>query len=259
MAVERIAGQGVWVTRPEGPADALMIHCTMARHEALLRLAGLRPEVPVLFDLPSHGRSDDMPEGRDVHDHVTAIAAALLPDGAHVIGHSFGATVALRLALETGRVRRLTLIEPVLFSAAKGSAAYHRHGRDYAPIDAAFAAGDDETALRVFLGLWGAGLPWEAMPDKLKREARRALHFLRDSEDAVHHDSPGLMAPGRLEALQIPVTLISGAQSHPVMADIHAGLSARLPDADVHVVAGAGHMVPITHPRDVAAIMAGRD
>jgi lipase len=50
----------------------------------------------------------------------TEHALGLLPEGpVHLIGHSFGATVALRLAIEAPeRVASLTLIEPVLFAAA---------------------------------------------------------------------------------------------------------------------------------------------
>ncbi|PIE11657.1 MAG: alpha/beta hydrolase [Rhodobacterales bacterium] len=256
MAVERLQGQAVNVARRgEGPPEWLMLHCTLARHEALLRLAGMLPGHVTLFDWPSHGRSEDPPEGRDLHDHCTAIAADLLEDGAHIVGHSFGATVALRLALEQQRVSALTLIEPVLFSAAVGAPGYIQHGGDYAPVEAAIAAGDTEAAARAFLDTWGMGVPWEAMPERLQREALRGFHYVPDSAPALHHDGPGLLAPGRLEALDIPVTLIAGAQSHPVIADIHAALAERLPNARSVVIEGAGHMVPITHPGEVGKAM----
>lgn len=260
MSVEQVAGQDVYVRRPEGEADALMIHCTMARHEALRRLAALRPEQSILFDLPGHGRSSHAPEGADIHDQTTDIARTLLPTGgAHVFGHSFGATVALRLALEDPRVTRLTLVEPVLFAAARGMPGYMRHVKDYAPVDAAFAVGDDLAAAKGFLAIWGAGMPWEVMPEKMREEALNTLYFVTGSEAALHHDSAGILAPGRLEGLDIPVTLIAGEKTHPVMSDIHATLSGRLPLARVATVPGAGHMVPVTHPREVVEIMAESD
>lgn len=256
MSLEQICGQGVWVAeRGTGAGHTLMLHCSLARHETLLRLAGMCPGRVTLFDLPGHGRSDDAPEGVDLHDHTTAIARTLIEEGSHVIGHSFGATVALRLALEDPRVARLTLIEPVLFSAARGAPGYIQHGVDYAPVEEAFARGDNEAAARAFLATWGMGVPWDDMPERVRDEARRSIHQIAAFDEILHHDGIGITAPGRLEALTIPVTLIAGSDSHPVMADIHAALEARLPNVETHVIAGAGHMVPITHPGKVGAAM----
>lgn len=256
MSLENIAGQGIWVARQgEGAAHTLMLHCSLARHEALLRVASRIDGRVTLFDLPDHGRSDDLPDGLDLHDQVTQIATTLIEDGSHVVGHSFGATVALRLALQDPRVSRLTLIEPVLFSVAEGTEAYRQHGIDYEPVKQAFDAGDMEAAARAFLQTWGMGVPWEALPDKVRRESLRAIRHVRDSEDCLHRDRIGFLDPGRLETLDIPVTLIAGAKTHPVVADIHAGLAARLPRATCVVIPGAGHMVPITHPKEVGRAM----
>ena len=51
----------------------------------------------------------------------------------------------------------------------------------------------------------------------------------------------------------MPVLLLSGAQSQEVMPVINAGLARRLSDARCKIIAGAGHMVPITHPEETAA------
>ena len=49
----------------------------------------------------------------------TQIVGNFITDPIDVIGHSFGATVALRLAVEQPeKVRSLTLIEPVFFAVA---------------------------------------------------------------------------------------------------------------------------------------------
>lgn len=262
MTLEHHAGLDVNVMRiGDAPARLQMLHCTMARGDALLRLhkALGQPQGTVMFDLPNHGQTADAPEGADVHALTTAIGRDLLEGPTHVIGHSFGATVALRMALEDDRVTRLTLIEPVLFAAAAGMPGYLQHGEDFRPVDDAFNAGDPEAAARAFLGIWGLPMPWDALPARARAEALRTIDYVRVSEHALHHDSSGMLAPGRLESLTIPVTLISGSDTHPVMAEIDSAFCARLPNARSVTIKGAGHMAPITHPEQVAAAIGPLD
>ena len=66
-------------------------------------------------------------------------------------------------------------------------------------------------------------------------------------------DAAGMLRPGGLEGVQVPVLLIDGAASPPIIEAVHAVLAARLPNARRLSVPGAGHMVPITHPDRIAA------
>ncbi|MFO0586966.1 MAG: alpha/beta hydrolase [Polyangiaceae bacterium] len=71
-----------------------------------------------LFDLRGHGRTERVREGYDVATMARDLAelAAPLGDGPiDLVGHSFGALVALRFALDhKGSVRRLVLVEAPL-------------------------------------------------------------------------------------------------------------------------------------------------
>ena len=133
-----------------------MIHCSLGRHEMLLPIAQGLAQRCTLFDLPGHGRSADWDGVTDCHSLVTDIAAGLAAPASHLIGHSFGATVALRLAVEhPDLVSRLTLIEPVFFSAAKDEPEYPAHLAGFAPYLAAMARGDRTAAARAFTDVWG--------------------------------------------------------------------------------------------------------
>ena len=206
------------------------------------------------FDLPSHGRSGAWrpAEGEDYHTTVTRMAEGLLGERpVDLIGHSIGATVALRLAVAApGRVRSLTLIEPVLFAASRSG-----HSLDD-ELAALAAAGKIEAAARLFLGIWGAPGGFEALPRSLQQAAVELMPLVLETDAALSADVHGILRPGGLEAVRAPSLLIAGADSPAVVGEIFDTLAARLPDARRATVAGAGHMAPVTHPAEVSALVA---
>jgi pimeloyl-ACP methyl ester carboxylesterase len=236
----------------------LLLHCSLAHSGAWDGVARrlqdrFRLTAP---DLVGHGRGPDRDPARPYHDQCTEAAGAHLPDmPCHLVGHSFGATVALRLALDhPGRVASLTLIEPVLFAAAAGCPAARAHDAAIAPLGPLVEAGDAEAAARLFLSLWGGGLPFDAMPEAQRRSMIERIWVVPASTPALHADSARLLP--RLDRIDCPVLLLEGERSPPVIAEIQTALGAGLLGHARRVVAGAGHMLPITHPVDVADAIA---
>ena len=76
------------------------------------------------------------------------------------------------------------------------------------------------------------------------------------ADPALEGDTAGLLGHGRLEALGVPVLLIEGQRSPPVIGVIQSELARRLPQARRVVIEGAAHMVPVTHAMQVAALIA---
>ena len=241
-----------------GPRAAVMSHCSLAHSGAWTPLAALLAGrlSMTAFDLPGHGRAPDWDGVSDLHDVATGWAAALAGNGpVDLIGHSFGATVVLRLALERPEaVRSLTMIEPVLFAAARqaGDPAFAAHQAATAPFEAAWAAGDTVAATRMFVGIWGAGTAWDDLAPAQRDAMTAQIGFVSATAHILTDDAHGLLAPGRLEALARPALIVTGAESPAVIPAIARALAARLPDAAHRVVPGAGHMVPLTHPAPVA-------
>ena len=235
---------------------ALLLHCSLAHSGAWSGVAGRLADLldMTAMDLPGHGRSPPWDRARAFHDQATEMAHGVLLEGAHAIGHSFGATVALRLALEGAAPRSLVLIEPVLFAAAReaGASAYREHLEAFAPVLRAFEAGRAEEAARLFAGMWGDGAPWEALPEALRAYQAERIGLIFAGTPALEDDAAGLLAPGRLEGLRLPVLLIEGERSPPVIAATQARLAERLPRARRVVIEGAGHMAPLTHADAVA-------
>lgn len=247
-----------WREMGSGALPVLALHCALAHGGAwapVVDSLGARLRV-IAPDMPGHGKSGDWDRTGDLHDQVTDMAATFLGAGCHLFGHSFGATVALRLALEQpGLVRSLVLIEPVLFAAARAGApeVFAAHQAASALFRDAYERGDAMEAARLFTGRWGGGRGWDALSDKQRQGFADRIGFVLAGNRALNADSAGLLVPGRLEQVGVPVLLIRGAESAPIMAAIHDALAARLPDVRQVVVAGAGHMLPLSHAGEVAA------
>lgn len=243
----------------QGPRRVLALHCTIAHSGAWRGLAEVMGDVVTLVtpDMLSHGRSPDWDRQGDIQDRSVTAVEHLLDAQMDVIGHSFGATIALRLALEhPKRVRSLTLIEPVFFAVAlqDDPQTVADHDADAAPYIAAVQAGDDALAARVFNRMWSEDGPrWPDLPESTRAAMTRSIHFVAASRPAVYDDHAGMLAPGVLGRVTMPVLLLRGSRTHPVIATVNEGLAWRLPDAQSVVVEGAGHMLPITHPGAAAA------
>ncbi|SMX31655.1 alpha/beta fold hydrolase [Actibacterium lipolyticum] len=245
----------------QGARKALLIHCSLAHSGSWAGLMGALGDTlsAEAFDLPGHGRSGDWVGDVDFQDQALAMAADFMAEEPiDLIGHSFGGTVALRLALEQpDRVRSLTLIEPVLFAAARGTPEYAENEALFAPFAEAIARGDRVAASKAFTGPWGAGAPWEALPRQLQDYIERRIHLIPAGNAALMDDRPGVLAPDRLEGLDIPVLLLEGGSSPSIVGAVNAALAARLARARRATIPGAGHMLPITHPKQVAHAIEG--
>lgn len=245
-----------WPGDPERPALAL--HCMMGNGrywgpiaEALEGRIDLRA-----FDLPGHGRSAPWmpaPGDPDIHTAVTRFAAGLIDRPLDLIGHSFGATVALRIAVAAPEaIRSLTLIEPVLFAAAPAAAA--TDARLSETMDALLAEGRLDEAARAFLSVWG-GLPFDRQPPAARAQMAGQVRLVAETNDILMADRADILRAGGLERIEAPVLLISGGDSPPVIGAIAEALAARLPDVGRATVPGAGHMLPITHAAQVAGLV----
>lgn len=241
----------------QGPRPALLIHCQLGHGGGW---GGLMTRLDDLVtatapDLPGHGRSPAWDGVGDYHDACTAALVPFLSGRpAVLIGHSFGATLALRLALERPeRVSHLVLIDPVLFAAAGLGPGRRAHDAAFAAVHAGLARGDLRAAARAFLAIWGDGTPFDDLPPPVQARMAEGMPLVAAASPALDADRAGLLAPGRPEALALPVLLITAALSPPVMGEIGATLAARLPCATWQQIAGAGHMLPITDPDSVAS------
>lgn len=257
MPIEHHAGADVYVTRRGQGAPMVMLHCSLASHDMLLRLAKhfTADHAVTLMDHPGHGRSADWAGDPPVVDLAMRQALELIDAPAHVVGHSFGGLTALRMAqVAPDKISALTLIEPVFMSAAKGPAA-RAHEQDWLPFQRAFARGDRAGAAEQFINLWGLGIPWARLPAAQRQSFVDRIHIVAATTRDVMGDPHGIEPI--LPSFTIPVTLIEGTRTQPIISEIHDTLQALIPTARRVRIDGAGHMAPLTHPAEVAEAIRG--
>ncbi|MFZ7093311.1 alpha/beta fold hydrolase [Primorskyibacter sp. 2E233] len=241
-----------------GAQHALALHCGLGSSGMWKAMAsGLGERLTITApDFPGHGRSARFSDEGDVHDQACDAVRGLLSPDMHLIGHSFGATVALRLALEAPeKVASLTLIEPVFFAAAKGRPGYDDHRAREEDFFAVCHSGNMAEAARTFNRIWGGGIPWDRFPKSVQEDMARGMPFVAGTEPSLWQDRSGMLAAGRIERLTCPVVLIRGAETVPIIAQVHEGLLDRLPNSREVVIEGAGHMLTVTHAADVAGVI----
>jgi pyruvate dehydrogenase E2 component (dihydrolipoamide acetyltransferase) len=131
---------------PEGGPPAVLIHGYSGDLDNwLFNIEAISAVAPVIaIDLPGHGGSSkDVGDGslKTLADTIAAALDAMGVAEAHLIGHSLGAAVAARLAIDhTGLARSLTLIAPAGLSETPVSEAFlsgvidAQRARDLRPV-----------------------------------------------------------------------------------------------------------------------------
>jgi lipase len=259
----RVAGTVLhWRHWPRaGGRAVLALHCSLSHGGEWSGLARERAELAIFApDMSGHGKMPVWDGQADLHRESTDLAIALasrIGQGGpvDVIGHSFGGTVALRLVQERPEVvRRLVLVEPVIFAAAKGEVEiWSRFQDDHRLFETMLDEGRLQEALDAFLAIWGSGSPMEQLVPTLADYMRQRIALVGAQDAVLSQDAAGLLAPGRLEAVACPVLLVEGQESPDVVAAIHRALAARLPQVQRVAVPGARHMLTVTHVKPFAA------
>lgn len=223
----------------------------------------LSPQRRVLApDLLGAGRSAAWPvaTGARLAHEAAALAPLLgslsgsLPAGAGerfaIVGHSYGAALALHLALaHPGRVSALVLYEPTLFPLLHQQQADHPAAAGIADAvataGAAVARGDLQAAGEAFIDYWMGAGAWAAMPEPRRGPVAESMRPVWLWAEALFAEPWSLPA---LDTLTMPVLLLGGSTSPPSVTELLPLLAQALPHATLQVLPGLGHMAPVTHP-----------
>jgi pimeloyl-ACP methyl ester carboxylesterase len=234
----------------------IVLHCSLGsgrQWAPLIDRLGDRYQTiaPDISGYGDHQRPIDLPTGLAEEVRLVSERLPQLSGPIHLVGHSYGGAVAFKMATASplaGRVRSLTLIEPVLPTLLKDNTADRRLHDGFAKL--AQETCDDlwnglfMEALERFTGFWNGSGP----PQKLSSAAR--LRMIEQVEK-IALDFAAILAEENVAAaaaaLRVPTLLFSGGLSPILTQRIVARLASIIAGAQTIYLRAAGHRLPFTH------------
>jgi pimeloyl-ACP methyl ester carboxylesterase len=213
----------------------------------------------VAIDRRGHGQSErlaDQGTRRDQEDDLAALIEGLGRGPVHIVGTSFGGSIAIGLAARRPElVRSVIAHEPPLISLVADDPQMEPlmaevQGSVQSVLER-LALGDVEGGARQFVEEVALGPgAWEQLPKPLRETMiDSAPAFVAEQEDP----NWASLDLAELSRVDLPVLLTQGDQSPPWFAGIVARLAELVDGATVRTYGAAGHAPHITHPSDYLA------
>ena len=255
MSTARINGVELyWELAGEAGEPVVFVHGSWTDHRAWDRVVPLlSPFFRVLtYDRRGHSRSERIAGQGSIRDDVADLVGLvehlhLAP--VNVAATSFGAAIALRTAAERQDLfRRLLVHEPPLFDLLDGDdearpalAAARERMEAAAEL---LAAGQMEAGTRQFVETIAVGPGgWDRIPGEMRETfVFNSLTWLDETRDpeAMKLDL------GRLRDFG-PILITAGANSPSFFRLVVEAVARALPQSDVRIFAGAGHVPHLSH------------
>lgn len=213
-------------------------------------------------DCYGSGKSPQWPLDREMflEDEVRFLEPVFSQAGDQfaIVGHSYGAAVALKAALlHPERVTALALYEPTLFAlvdalAPSPNAVDGIRNAVAAAAEALKRQNRDEAASH-FIDFWMGAGSWAATPPQRQPAIADSVVNVRQWAHALFREPEPLQAFARLE---IPILYMVGDRSPESAQAVARVLIPKLPRVTVLRFPELGHMAPVTHPEAINAAIA---
>jgi pimeloyl-ACP methyl ester carboxylesterase len=200
----------------------------------------------VAVDLPGFGETPVTPGARAPWEDVLQTLRALEIDHPAVVGNSFGAAVALRVAaVAPAAVSRLMLVSPPPLNidpSPELSAAWEAE-------ETALERGDIDGAVAAVLDAWLQPEAPAALRERVATMQRRAFELQQGAPEAEEAPDPVEEHPELLKGLRIPIVAAAGDSDMPDFKAGAAQIADLVPQGSVAVISGARHLAPLEAPK----------
>ncbi|WP_413113240.1 alpha/beta fold hydrolase [Thaumasiovibrio sp. DFM-14] len=212
----------------------------------------------LLVRLPGHGSAPPLPSGAALDAECCLIENILnhhVKEPVHLIGHSFGGVLALSLLLR-GRVAiaRLSLFEPVavwlLHSVQEDK--YKQQVDELLVRCRDKGVIDQRCVCELVIDFWAGEGQFQSLP----AEIQRTMVALVDEN--VRHWQISQLCRYSLSLLRqcmVPVDLVYGTESNPVVHSICHHLAQLLPVSKTCHIEAASHFLVTSHPKQCVAVI----
>ena len=249
-AARRRAGRAA-VHRSDRPT-LVLLHASASSARQWDALAqSLRSQFDVhAIDLHGHGQRPAPGHALSVHDDA-ALARAVLEraGGGHLIGHSYGAAVAVHLAAAAPQlVHSLALYEPVLFRLLADHAPGSYGAREV--FELATFVWEQVAQQRLmpaaerFVSYWSGPQAWGRMPLERQQAVAARMPVIEQQFRSLVHEA---LPPAALAGIGMPLLCLHGTRSTSAALQMAALLRTLLPHGRHEALEGLGHMAPLTH------------
>jgi pimeloyl-ACP methyl ester carboxylesterase len=244
-----VLGHPTWYTvQGTGDETVLLLHGGLSNSDALLdSIGGLLGEGRrvAAFDRRGHGRTADTPEAFHYESMVDETIAVIEHIGAplHIVGWSDGGIVGLLLALRRPElVGRLVVIGtnyhwnvlPGLTGESAG---------DGSVDDPSTAEAEDDGIVALMAASYAERSP--DGPEHFAVVAAKGFHLFGIEPELTDDD---------LARVSVPVLVMVGDDDLVPLSHT-AAFFAGLPEAQLAIVPGASHALPLEHPREVVGLI----
>jgi pimeloyl-ACP methyl ester carboxylesterase len=200
-------------------------------------------------DLLGYGQSPAPSSSYGIEEevaHLVRLLDARNIDALHLVAHSYGCLIGLYLrnALDT-RVKRLTLIEPIIVSVLRESGE-DKAGAEMEDQYQRFMnlSADHDAAAQFFIDNWGDAGASDSMGKRMRAALASCVPKMRQEMTATRS---GTAKIAWLAQSPPPTTILVGERTLLPPRVVARRLASAFAAA-VIVVPGAGHMIPMTHP-----------
>lgn len=192
-------------------------------------------------------------------DEAEAVLALMSThnDCVHLVGHSYGGAIAIRLAQQFGyRFSTLTLIEPAAYPMLS-QAGELGLAEDVLQINRAFIArvhaGEDNAAFQAYFDFYNHGSRnWIDLSGSVRQRLLSVASPVAAALEAVHASDSKL---DDLARLQIRTLLVAGAETDKVHARLTKIIARTVPNSRLKTIPNSGHMCSLTHPIELAELI----
>ena len=213
-----------------------------------------------LWDMPGYGASSKDAAhtvGLDVQGEmlVDLIAAWELDGPPHVVAHDIGGAVALRAhAIHGVPLRSLALVDVV--ALRPWGSPFFRLAAEHEAVFAALPGALHEGLVRAYIaGASAVGLAPEALgalvAPWLGDEGQAAFYHQIAQADEAHTAA----FEERLTEVTAPALVVWGEDDAWIPVDRAHRLAAAIPGAELELIPGAGHLVQLDRPAELAAVL----